>query len=82
MDISKILCELAELDDAIAHAKSVAKRQEGTECGKQHQQLAGWLQELREIKLASTSNVELVGKFEEKYNMSYFSAISTICKIT
>lgn len=26
--------------------------------------------------------VELVGKFKEKYNMNYFSAISTICKIT
>ena len=26
--------------------------------------------------------VELVGKFEEKYNMSCFSVISTICKTT
>lgn len=26
--------------------------------------------------------VELVGKFDEKYNVSYFSVISTICKTT
>lgn len=26
--------------------------------------------------------VELVGKFDEKYNKSYFSVISAICKMT
>ena len=56
MEQPNLTTQLAALDDAIAHAKDVAERQKCTECGKQHQQLAAWLQELKAIKLAPGPN--------------------------
>ena len=56
MEQPNITTQLAALDDAIAHAKDVAERQKCTECGKQHRQLAAWLQELKAIKLAPAPN--------------------------
>lgn len=38
------------LDEAIKHCKDIAKDKQCTKCGEEHQQLAEWLEELKELK--------------------------------
>lgn len=46
--------KLFSLDDAIAHAEEVASKSD-TPCARQHQQLAGWLSELRELRVGNAA---------------------------
>lgn len=51
------------LGKAIEHALDVASRKCGTACGQEHQQLAGWLVELRSLRSLPTRDAWLASAF-------------------
>lgn len=62
--MTKIPDDSQELDDAIEHAKEVARTTKGLKCAKEHEQLAKWLEELktlRESAMIYTSSNSSVG---------------------
>ena len=65
------------LEEAIEHAKSQAIKLGCTECGKEHEQLAEWLKELKEYKKQVFKLGDIVYWYDDDYR--YFeSAIKNI----
>ena len=53
-----LIIRMMTLDDAIDHAKKVAKNGDCKECRMQHQQLAEWLEELKKLRKSVNKDSE------------------------
>lgn len=68
------------IDEAIRHAKEIADNSECTECAKDHEQLAVWLEELKELREKSKWIPADQPPEDDRYILLSFDNF-TICKI-